>query len=236
MTNFRILNIGITFSLATMVFTGCMTQSKHDSDDAEPALMTEETANMGETLNPSALAKVSGDTTELIIERLHYVSACECFVRKANYEGHHGFERERNDTIWLYNVDGGRITDSLFHPFAAIVAKIVHHRHVTKIKNGQQIDLSFATVLEWKMEGLNLVGVLNGNVSGSFQGLEFKKGTITNLVRPVIFGRFGFPTAGSIHIERYLITIDIVFEGGGKATATITNTKNGNVHIIHIQR
>jgi hypothetical protein len=156
-------------------------------------------------------------------------------VRKANYVGARGFERERRDSIWLLDAQGNNLGDSAFRP--SLAGRVVHNRHVVKAMNGHQVDVHFNTVMDWRVGGSERVGVWNGTITGTFRGVEFKKTEIKDVVRPMILpGRFGFPISGSIHAERWIFTIDLVFEGGGNATATITNTRNGNVHIVKIKR
>ena len=229
------LRASALMALTAMAFTGCMTANERQNhDEGESEIMMEEAASMGEVFGTGAAAKVSADTLrgEVHVEPFRYDPACQGFVRYARFEGSRGYERERRDTVWL--VDSLGIKLSVFAPLQAEV--ILHNRHVVHTKNGTQMDFRFNTELTWKLDGLTLVGIWNGTISGSFRGVEFKRGTITNVTRPYLAGRFRFPASGTIHVERWIYTVDLVFEGAGKATATITNTRNGNVHVVHIER
>jgi hypothetical protein len=249
------LKFGAGAALVAFGFTGCMTNSEPSNNgyasSGENAFIKQESENMGAVWNSGTAAapKLAVDTStpdtitgDLVIVRLHYDSACGCFVRTANFTNSVGYERQRLDTITLVDSSGNNMPT--FHPEHA--ASLVHKRHVTRINanTGKEVDCYFNTTLTWTTDSAgHREGIWNGTISGSFNGVIFKSGTITNVVRAFhpdhpLNRWFGFPSAGTIHLERLILgvnfTIDVVFTGEGTATVTITNTKNGNVHIINI--
>lgn len=247
------LKLGAASAFLVFGFTGCMTDSpKSDyATDGESALLKQEAENMGTVLNSAqtAAGKIAADTTydtltsELVITPIHFDSAITGWVRTAQYTGWKGFERQREDTVYLEDSAGNKMG----MPFTPrLAARVIHIRHVTRINpnTGKEVDLNFNTVLTWAFHGDSLFGVWNGTIDGTFNGNPFKQGTITNVERPftgltgLALGRgvFGVATSGTISIQKLVFDIEIEFLGGGDAKVTVTNTVNHKVHILNIDR
>ncbi len=223
---------------AALAFTGCLTsEEKGNNSDGQAAYMTSEVDQMGQVydqIGGDAAAKTSAFgvtiTGELTIEPFAYHADCACFVRRAHYEGMKGYERDRLDSVKLYDSAGN--TMDKFHP--AQVAKIVHSRNVTKSKGAKEADIRMDITVEIKTENGVKKGVWNGTMTGSYDGSEFKSGIMTNVVRVWENGRFHFPEAGSIEIDRPVFHFMAEFLGDGKAKVTIKNKLNGKIHILFV--
>ena len=146
LTNLSALrNLALTGAIA-LTFTGCMTnEEKSDfNSDGQAAYLTSETDQMGQVygqIGGGAAEKTSAldftITGELVVEPFAYKADCGCFVRHAVFTGMKGYERDRLDTVRLYDTAGAPMDK--FRP--AQVGKIVHSRNVTKSKNGKQSTL-----------------------------------------------------------------------------------------------
>ena len=171
-------------------------------------------------------------TGEIIIHRLHYNDTCKCFVRDAEFtfttSSRKTFTRERQDSIWLADSLGNSMT--VFHPFQAAI--ITHHRHVIKVNGAMDIDVQINTYLAWTFEnGIKTGAIWSGSLTGTFNGVPFKKATITNVKHLIaLVGGFGFPVDGVLHMERGDFSIDITFTGSGMADVVITG--KGKLHHI----
>jgi hypothetical protein len=141
-----------------------------------------------------------------------------------------GFERDRLDSVTLYDSAGN--TMDKFRP--AQVSKIVHSRNVTKAKDGRQADIRFDFTVDIKTEAGVKKGVWNGTMTGSYNGQEFKSGTMANVIRPWENGRFRFPAAGTIELDRPVFHMLAEFLGDGKAKITITNKVNHKIHVFWV--
>src|SRR4029078_2333742 len=119
---------------------------------------------------------------------LPYDSTCHCFVRRAKFTNDNGYERLRFDTITFVDTHGD--TMSLFNRKA--LGKFFHKRHVMKSKGPYDIDVLFDIQVEVKTEGTDKVGIWNATMSGTFNGQEFKSGTVTNVKRVVVDHHFAF--------------------------------------------
>ena len=223
-------------ALAAFAFTGCMTQSVKDPSPADGGngLINQETSSMGQIYASSALSKAgASDTGELIIKTRTLDTTClpgPCFVRDAQFTTPNGkFDRERRDTVWLLDSHGAYMT--VFAPRQA--TQIRHNRHVTRINNstGNQIDIQFNTVLTWAVDGTDTVGVWSGTITGTLNGVEFKNATISGVKRLFTPGAgFGPPMDGDIKCQRGDFSIDIHFQGGGRAGVDVRDNRNGKEH------
>lgn len=237
-----------TLSLASLLLgaqslVGCMnaTESTDATElDGQSAFISSEVDQMGQSLGglpDAALGKsgaIAADTItgELIIERYAFHDDCQCLVRTAEYSGSRGFERTRVDSVTLLDSAGG-----VLHFWErSKIAKIIHKRHVTRNKGSHDIDVHFNTEATFKLDNGVLVGVWNGTMTGTFDGEEFKSGTVSNVTREYKNGRFGFPIAGSVTVTRPLRIYSIEFLGSGDAKATITHRRTGKVTVITVDR
>ena len=167
---------------AAFALSGCMTQEEGGGDyasDGQAAFLVSEMDQMGQTLgqlSEGGLPKTAepGDLVirgELVIDPWDYRADCGCFVRRAEYTGHAGFERLRLDSVTVLDSAGAAM--DTFRP--ARIAKALYRRNVTKSKDGRQVDVRIDITVDMKWDGDRRVGVWNGAMSGSFDGEEFKK-------------------------------------------------------------
>jgi hypothetical protein len=228
---------------SAIAFTGCMTQEAGEGDyasDGQGAFLVSEMDQMGQAIGEfpaGGLAKSAESRDivikgELVIDPWAYRAECQCFVRRAEFTGHKGFERLRLDSVSFLD-SAGAVMDS-FRP--AQIAKAVFRRNVTKSKDGRQVDVRFDITVDMKWEGAQRVGVWNGTMSGSFNGQEFKSGTIANVARPFVDGHFRFPEAGTLEINRPVFHFKVEFLGDGKAKVTIRNKANNRIHILWVDK
>jgi hypothetical protein len=249
--NDSIFRLGALAALTAGLF-GCLRPDRDRFDsDGLSAFVKEENENMGQVLSttPGApLAKNAAADTGLdtitgdyVLTPLHYEAACQCFVRKAELTLSTGFKREREDTIHLFLDSNSTLTDSLFRPWQAVI--IAHKRHVRRTSAvGRQVDLHFRTDMRWGTLNGQQVGIWNGDFRGTYNTERYgelgRTATVTNLTRPFLgLGGprlFGAPVAGTIHIDGLLFDYDIVIDGPGEATVTITRLRDGRQFVIHI--
>jgi hypothetical protein len=235
----------LTLVAATgLALTGCMTREEEDpgdyASDGQSAFLVGEMDQMGQTLgqlSEGGLAKTAeaGDFVirgELVIDPWAYQAGCQCFVRRAEYTGERGFERLRLDSVTFLDSAGSAL-DS-FRP--ARIAKALYRRNVTKSKDGRQVDVRIDVVVDMKRDGDLRVGVWNGTMSGSFNGQEFKNGSITEVVRPFVDGRFRFPESGILEINRPVFRFKVEFLGDGRAKVTIRNKVNDRIHVLWVDK
>ena len=151
-----------------------------------------------------------------------------------------GFMRQREDTLQFF-LDSNNTQSDSTSPRNAV--KIVHKRHVVKTSaTGRQVDLHFNTDMRWADQGGQIVGVWNGSFSGSYENTQYgsftRTATVSNLTRPFLgLGYrpiFGAPTSGTVHIEGVLFNYDIVIDGPGLATVTVTRLRDHKTFVIHI--
>jgi hypothetical protein len=225
---------------AALSLSACMTADEKASaaadSDGQAAYVTSEVDQMGQVYDQigDALAKSSAAgltiTGELVIEPFAYHEDCQCFVRHATYTGMKGYERDRLDSVKLYD-SAGALMDK-WHP--AQIARIVHSRNVTKAKNGREADIRFDITVDIKTENGVKKGVWNGTMTGSYNGNEFKSGSMESVVRVWENGRFHFPEAGDIEIDRPVFHFLIEFLGDGKAKVTITNKLTQKIRVLYV--
>ena len=223
---------------AAFALTGCLTSedkaSAASDNDGQAAYMTSEVDQMGQVygqIGDNALGKESAlgltITGELVIEPFKFHEDCGCFVRHAVYTGMKGYERDRLDSVKLYDSAGAVM--SAWRP--AKIAKIVHSRNVTKAKDGREADIRFDITVDIKSEGGVKKGDWNGTMTGSYNGSEFKSGTMTDVIRTWNDGHFAFPEAGTIEIDRPIFHFLAEFLGDSKAKVTVKNKLNGKIHV-----
>jgi hypothetical protein len=169
-------------------------------------------------------------TGELVIEPFRYHDSCECFVRHAVFTGMQGFERDRLDSVKLYDSTGA-ILDK-WRP--AQIAKIEHSRNVKKSGNGKEADIRFDITVDIKSDAGIRKGTWNGTMTGSYNGSEFKSGTLANVVRTWENGHFGFPESGTIEIDRPVFHFLAEFLGDAKAKVTLKNKVTGKIRILFV--
>lgn len=229
---------------AALLFTGCFTQNEESkssyNSDGQSAYVSTEVDQMGQVYDQISAdgpaAKTSGSgftiTGELVIEPFKYDEGCACFIRHAHYSGIRGFERDRIDSVTL--LDSAGATMDRFQK--AKVAKIIHKRNVLRSKGSREAEIRFDITVVIKNDGGVRKGEWNGTMTGSFDGQEFKSGTIDKVVRAWSEGRFHFPESGSIEIDRPVLHFLVEFLGDSKAKVTITNKVNHKIHILFVDK
>lgn len=235
----------LTFAgAAALLFTGCFTQNEEAkstyNSDGQSAYVSTEVDQMGQIYDqisadgPAAKASGSGFTItgELVIEPFKYDEGCACFIRHAHYSGIRGFERDRIDSVTLLDSAGAAM--DRFQK--AKVAKIIHKRNVLRSKGSREADIRFDMTVVIKNDAGVRKGEWNGTMTGSFDGQEFKSGTIDKVVRVWSEGRFHFPESGSIEIDRPVLHFLVEFLGDSKAKVTITNKVNHKIHILFVDK
>ncbi len=228
---------------SSLWFTGCVTSNSDTASgsDGTGSYLAAETDQMGQVygqLPTGAAAKSAGLLTgvtitgELVIEPFAYHDSCACFVRKANFTGMRGYERERIDSVTLLDSTGATMN----HFNRALASKIIHKRNVTHTKGAHEVDVRIEVTVDIKTEAGARVGVWNGTMSGSFDGQAFKSGTIDKVTRAWDGQRFGFPESGTIEIDRPVLHFLLEFTGDDKAKLTVTNKVTKVVRIYLIDR
>lgn len=229
---------------AALLFTGCLTRNEEAkssySSDGQSAYVSTEVDQMGQVYDqisgdgPAAKTSASGLTItgELVIEPFKYDEGCACFIRHAHYSGIKGFERDRIDSVTL--LDSAGATMDKFQK--AKVAKIIHTRNVLRSKGAREADIRFDVTIEIKTDAGVRKGEWNGTMTGSYNGQEFKSGTIAKVVRVWADGRFHFPESGSIEVDRPVFHFLVEFLGEGKAKVTIRNKVNKKIHILFVDK
>ena len=237
------------FSLLSL--SGCLTSKDSASfnSDGQSAFLASEMDQMGQVANglPNtlALAKTGSNEPEdsikdeLKIRSLTYDSSCKCFVREADFTGCKGFERDREDSIWIIGAAG----DTMSHFDVTAISAVIHRRHITRSgahPEARNLDIEIDTRMEVKHDGDTIVGVWNGSIEGTFnkdnvEG-QFKSGTITDVTRKFLSGKFQFPESGTVEVDRPAFHFLVEFLGDDKATVTITNKVNQKVHVISVDK
>jgi hypothetical protein len=224
---------------AALALAGCVTSGDDSAaadNDGQAAYVTSEVDQMGQVYGQigDAAAKTSAlsivITGELVIEPFRYHDSCQCFVRHAVFTGMKGYERDRLDSVKLYD-SAGAILDK-WRP--AQIAKIAHSRNVKKSGNGKEADIRFDITVDMKNDGGTRKGTWNGTMTGSYDGSEFKSGAMTNVVRAWDNGHFGFPESGDIEIDRPVLHFLAEFLGDSKAKVTIKNKVTGKIRILYV--
>lgn len=239
----RTLNTLALIGGASLLFSGCLMNKEEDkssyNSDGQSALVTSEMDQMGQVYDQmpgdAGAAKTSAldgftITGEKVIEPFKYDSSCACFIRHATYSNVAGYERDRIDSVTLLDSTGA--TMDKFKK--ARVAKIIHKRNVVKTKGAHEADIRFDITVDIKTDAGVRKGEWNGTMTGSYDGQAFKSGTISKLVRVWEDGRFRFPEAGTIELDRPVFHFLAEFLGDGKAKFTITNKVNGKIHILFV--
>jgi hypothetical protein len=225
---------------SSLLMTGCIMNKEEGAynSDGQAAYVTSEVDQMGQVYDQipgTAAAKIGGGlaiTGELVVEPFAYKADCECFVRRATFDGIRGYERDRVDSVTLLDSNGA--TMDAFKP--ALISRILHKRHVVKSKNGREADIHFEFTADIKSDAGVKKGVWNGAMTGTYNGQEFKSGSVTKVTRVWEGGRFGFPESGGISLDRPVFGFLVEFLGDGKAKATITNKVNKKVHVLWVDK
>lgn len=213
-------------------------ESFNDALDGSAGFVATETNSMGSDvaglMSPSGTAKMATETlyVEKIVVPWSYNQTLGCWTRTAEVTYGIG-TRIRVDTVWLKDANGLAVDTPSF----AAVATYRHVRNVTA-KAANTFDFSWDMNVTINKNPGDTEFVFTGLGTGSFNGDVFRSTTITKVTRPWLAGsipHLQFPTSGTINIDRVLRTIDIVFNGKGSATATVTRKSDGKTVVFKIQ-
>jgi hypothetical protein len=170
------------------------------------------------TIHPYTWDTVAGDTF---------------LVRSATLTCSDGYERVRKDTVTFYDYIGS----TMRHPALATVDSIHHVRHVTRDKGGRELDVTVD--MHSSVRPLNQNGdythVKNGTILGTFDGEKAVTGTITDVTRNYVNGRWQlWPVSGSITADFPRRTYEVDFVGAGLARVTVTNKSTDKTRTVTI--
>lgn len=169
---------------------------------------------------------------EDVQEPLAFHEDCACFVRRATYTGIPGYGRERIDTVSLIDSAGGTITTSTQTAKAAVIR---HKRRVKSLEGSREADILFDLTADVSTDTDSVTtSVWNGTITGSFNGMEIREGSVDSVTRVWADSSFGYPIAGSISVGTDLSDLVIRYHGDSTATATITNHNNGNSYELKL--
>ena len=102
------------------------------------------------------------------------------------------------------------------------IDRIVHTRDVVHTKGAKEANVHIEIVLDMMSNAGVKTGVWNGS--------------IINLVRVWENGRFYFPEAGTINLERPVFKFLAEFPGDGKAKFKVVNKRTEKIHIISVDK
>jgi predicted dienelactone hydrolase len=226
---------------ASLFLAGCFNKSD-DLDyvpyksDGQSAYITSELDQMGQIYNGSAssLGKTAANAfsgnDEVVIEPYTFQKACSCFVSMATLTGLDESIRVRVDSVHLFDTEG--IAQTLYRP--TLISKIVHIHEVNKSHGGIDSRLRFDITVEIKREAGLITGVWNGNISGTYNNQILKNGSMTDIIRPWVNGRFAFPTSGLIDMENPKLIYHGEFLEDETAQFTITTKANQKTVILFV--
>ena len=126
----------------------------------------------------------------------------------------------------------GRLAASSTSP--ATVATIEHVRLITHAKGGNQANIRIVTTALFTNDGSSRVGVWNGTMSGTYNNEQMATGTISDVTRKTTSGRWGFPESGRVDADFPNWKYEITYQGGGTATAYVTNKNRDKVTEVNI--
>ena len=116
------------------------------------------------------------------------------------------------------------------------IDRIVHTRDVVHTKGAKEANVHIEIVLDMMSNAGVKTGVWNGAMSGTYEGQEFKSGSIINLDRVWENGRFYFPEAGTINLERPVFKFLAELLGDGKAKFKMVTKRTEKIHIIFVDK
>jgi hypothetical protein len=237
--------IGSTLGFAIGLMPGCSsTQSTSDNGNSSAQLIGDEVTNMSAdegavmtnagTAAKTVEAAVTIDTSvsiDSISWTVHpYSYNGQSWVRTATLTTSRGYVRTRVDTITFYNAAGTVVEFPRLDTFVTL-----HHvRSVTQSKGDITATLTFNVTDVITRGSTDTTLVKNGTITGTCDGQLLKSGLITGVTRTFNSGAWQFPSSGTISILMPRYTFNLVYTGGGSATATIDNLVTGKTRIVYL--
>lgn len=181
----------------------------------------------------SAAPAADSVTYDLIIHPYSWDAASSSYIRTATLTCSDGYERTRVDTVTFFGAQG-----TLQNPTLATVDSIHHVRHVTRSRNGSELNITVdmhSTLTPLDQSGA-YEHVKNGTMVGTYDGEKVATGTIVNVTRnysPLTHWRL-WPESGSITADFPRRLFEVDFLGAGLARLTITNHATGRTRVITI--
>lgn len=240
----RVLALAMVSALLAFSLSGCelnpLAAKKAEASldlNGEAALLVQEMQHMSAVSGSNTVAaKTSAGVpdTEYVYKDITpstYDSSCACRIRTETIKTDEGNDRERIDSIFYKDANGNPLHYRNFEKL-----KSVHHvRRITHKNGGKEAQIRIVTDMTVAI-GSDTTGTWNGTISGSYDGEEFKTGTISNVVRKFTNGHWDYPESGTVSVDRPKYTHQILFLGDGRAKATRTEKKTGNTTVIMIDR
>jgi hypothetical protein len=238
------LAIVLTGLVGIALLSGCRINNPNDpfgdAMDGSGGFVASDLTSMGsdagDLLSPAASAKMSATPETLYIIKVivpwAYDAVAGCWTRSAETTYENG-TRVRCDTVWFKDANNLAVHT----PSMATVASYRHVRSVTA-------KFSNLFAFRWEMNvaimknASDTTFVFNGGGTGSFNGDVFRSTTVTNVTSQWLrssIPHMQFPSGGTIRIDRLLRTINVVFNGNGNATATVTRKKDNKTVVYNIQ-
>ncbi|MBN1983861.1 MAG: hypothetical protein JW795_20175 [Chitinivibrionales bacterium] len=235
------LTILFTAAVAISIFFHCSKIVNTSADDTESSdaaqFYADEISNMSANSSSaisSATSKVlqrQGDTTTVdwVIHPFAWDAGSESYVRSASMTTSKGYERVRIDTVTYFDSSDNKLR----FPTVKKLAKIHHVRHVTHSKGGREVQNCFNL---WNAFSPTPEPTLvqNGIMTGTFNDEAISTGTITDVTRRKIDGRWQMPESGIITLETPKRIIIVEYTGSGAAMATLHNKLTNVTKVITI--
>jgi hypothetical protein len=220
--------------VALALTTGCIFQPRWDSGTAQ--FFSEELANASKSTDDllSSTAKASTAATETTtvdchIERYSYDNAVNGYVRSSVCTTSEGYERVREDTVYLYE-DGNKVEVTSMHTLDSAR----HTRNVRHRKGGVQADVDIVIQMDVRRENGKTYGEWNGTLSGTYDNQRIAEGEVDSLTREWKTFYWACPEAGNLYLDFPRFKYEIEYTGGCGATAWITNKRRDKVHQITV--
>jgi len=231
-----------------VIITGCARATQPDDFDAKDGnagFMATELNDMSNTslgaLETGSLGKAAVNSAETlnveyVLSRWQPLDAdSSCWVRHAQITYPAG-TRDRYDTAWFYGAGG--IVKS---PRLATVDSVVHKRYVTNVRGGMEIAHTAEMHIVLVKTAGDTHAVKNGTIVGTFNGVQYRTCTVTNVKRYRTAGAWDrFPSEGVIFIDKDAIlarrsrTITITFTGNNTAQVEVKRKTDGKTYIVNV--
>jgi hypothetical protein len=208
---------------AALFLGGCLTnQSAREPEElnGESSLLAQEVGDMGDVSVAAALlkrsaAKTAAESADVALTPLKYDAGCQCHIRSISITTAAGYSRQRVDSVFFRDAED----KSLRFPTPARLKSITHKRWVRQGGNGREAEMRIVTGMLLSIANGDTVGTWNGDIGGSYAGLAYHEGKITDVVRKLKAKRWEFPQSGSVQVKSAHATLTLTFQGDGTAKA-----------------
>lgn len=219
---------------AALFLGGCLTNQTSDQPtelNGESSLVALEVDDMGQvSAVASGLLKKAVDSANVALSPLKFDGACECHVRSISVKTDGGYERERVDSVIFLDAEG----KSLRYPTLARVKTVIHKRWVHQKRSGHEAEIHIVTGMTLNPSSPDTTGTWNGEVGGSYAGLAYHDGKITDVTRKLANRRWQFPSSGTLEVKSEAASLKVTYLGDGQADAVRTNALTGKTVTIHL--